>query len=110
MKYAVIKTGGKQYKVSAGDVLEVERLSVDGKTVEFEDVLLFSDEGAVTLGKPTIPGAKVKASLLEQTKGEKIRVSKFKSKVRYRRTTGHRQHLSKIQVEEIVSGKKASSK
>lgn len=111
MKYAVIKTGGKQYRVSEGDVLEVERLKNDGKSLEFSEVLLYTSDGAVTLGKPTISGAKVKASVLGDIKGKKIRVAKFKSKVRYRRVHGHRQALTKVKIDEIIAGSpKAKSK
>lgn len=110
MNYAVVRTGGKQYRVSVGDVLEVERLQTKEKTHEFTEVLLYCADGAVKVGKPTISGAVVKVSVLGDAKGEKIRVSKFKSKVRHRRVFGHRQALSKVKIEEIVVGGSSKSK
>lgn len=102
MKYAVIKTGGKQYKVKEGDVVEVERLQIlPNKDYSFKEVLLYVSDDSFKVGKPKLEGVKVTGKLLEHTKGEKIRVSKFKSKVRYRRTTGHRQSLSKVKIESI---------
>ena len=108
--YAVIATGGKQYKVTAGNVLEVERLtSTDGDTIVFNNVLLVVDGAAVSIGKPMVDGATVSAKVLANIKGEKIRVSKFKAKAKYRRTTGHRQSLTQIQIEGInINGKSAS--
>ena len=102
MNYAVIKTGGKQYRVSEGDILEVDRLKEEknGKVV-FDDVLLLVRDGIVAIGKPTISGEKVEAKVLDNIRGEKIRVSKFKSKVRYRKVTGFRASLSRIQIDEI---------
>ncbi len=107
MKYAVIKTGGKQYQVFEGKTLEVERLKESPKEkVEFEEVLLAVDEGKVLLGQPKVVGGKVVAEVLEQIKGPKIRVAKFKAKARYRRVTGHRQSLSRIKIEKILTGEK----
>ncbi|MBI2195752.1 MAG: 50S ribosomal protein L21 [Candidatus Levybacteria bacterium] len=104
MEYAVIKTGGKQYRVAAGDVLEVDKLpQAKDSVVTFEDVLLLVSDASVKIGKPKLSGAFVKAKILEQKKGEKIRVSKFKAKVRYRRTIGFRPLLSKILIEKIES-------
>ncbi len=105
MKYAVIKTGGKQYKVSEGDILEVDRLNVKEGLVTFDNVLLLVTDENAEIGKPLVLGAKVKAKLLEQKRGEKIRVAKFKSKVRYRRVSGFRAELSKVQIEKIESTK-----
>lgn len=102
MKYAVIKTGGKQYKVSEGDIIEVDRLSLtkDGKVI-FDQVLLLATDAGVKIGKPTVNGVTVAAKFLSDLRGEKIRVSKFKSKVRYRRVTGFRAALTKVQIEKI---------
>ncbi len=109
MQYAVIKLNSRQYKVKPGDVIEVEKLNYKkAEEVSFADVLLISSDGKVVLGTPTINGALVKATVLGETKGEKVRVSKFKAKVRYRRVTGKRQSLTKIKIEDIVS--KESSK
>ena len=112
MEYAIIKSGGKQYKVSEGDIIEVDKLSSDKnkqslrsgdlKDVIFENVLLLVSDSDVKIGKPTL-SAKVKGKLLEDFKGEKIRVAKFKSKVRYRRVTGFRAQLSRIKIEKIES-------
>ena len=100
MNYAVVKIGGKQYRVSEGQTLEVENLGdTDGKA-EFEVLLLVTDKG-VKIGKPKVAGSKVKAKVLKNLKGEKVRVAKFKSKVRYRRVTGFRPSLTQIQIEKI---------
>jgi large subunit ribosomal protein L21 len=101
MKYAVVKTGGKQYKVSEGDVVEIDRIAGKDGKISFEEVLLLVNDGKVTVGKPFINGEKVEAKILEDIKGIKVRVSKFKSKVRYRRTTGFRAALTKVQIEKI---------
>ncbi len=106
MNYAVIKTGGKQYRVTEGDVLEIDKLPQDADSVvTFEDVLLLVSDSAVEVGKPRVAGARVVGKLLEQKKGEKIRVSKFKAKARYRRTIGFRALLSKVVIEKIETGK-----
>lgn len=107
MEYAVIKTGGKQYRVSVGDILEVDRLA-GGKdsAITFEDVLLLVSGSQVKIGKPTLKAIKVKAKILEQKKGEKIKVSKFKAKARYRRTIGFRPLFSRVVIEKIESGEK----
>lgn len=110
MDYAVIKTGGKQYRVAAGETIEIDRLP-EGKELTFDEVLLLVSDGKVKIGKPTVDGAKVKATLVEQTKGDKIRVSKFKAKARYRRTIGFRASLSKVKIEKIEEkGSSAQSK
>lgn len=102
MKYAVIKSGGKQYKVSEGDVIEVERLQAEPKSkVTFQDVLLVVEDGTPKVGSPTLAGVTVVADVVDNVRGEKIRVSKFKSKVRYRRVTGHRQALTRIKIASI---------
>lgn len=102
MKYAVVKTGGKQYRVSEGDIIEVDMLPEQkAKTLYFDQVLLVSSEGSVKIGKPFLSGEKVSASLIENLRGEKIRVSKFKSKVRYRKVSGFRSSLSKVKIEKI---------
>lgn len=102
MKYSVIKTGGKQYRVSEGDVIEIDRLSSDKSKVVFDNVLLSVSDSSVKIGKPYVSGAKVEAELLENLRGEKLRVSKFKSKVRYRKTVGFRAELSRIKIKKIA--------
>ncbi|GIW61605.1 MAG: 50S ribosomal protein L21 [Patescibacteria group bacterium] len=111
MKYAVIKTGGKQYKVAEGDIIEVERLQTSpNNNVTFSDVLLYKDNENVMFGQPTVEGISVIGKVLDHIRGEKIRVATFKSKVRYRRVKGHRQELSKIKIESIVSSDKLLNK
>lgn len=101
MKYAVVKTGGKQYKVSEGDILEVDKLNNIGKTVSFDSVLLVVDNGKVEIGSPTVSGVSVNAAIIGDTKGKKIRVSKFKAKARYRRVTGYRHSFTQVKIETI---------
>lgn len=108
MKYAVIRTGGKQYKVNEGDVLKVEKLPKKaGEVVEFDQVLLVVDEGKILVGQPLVEKAKVKAKILQHYRGPKIRIAKFKAKSGYRRVKGHRQELSEIRVEKIELGKQS---
>lgn len=102
---AVIKTGGKQYKVSENDVLKVEKLDVEaGKTFTFDEVLLVAskDGKTVNVGTPVVKGAKVTAEVLEQGKADKVRVIKFKNKVRYKRIRGHRQPYTKVKITKIA--------
>ncbi|MDP3987938.1 MAG: 50S ribosomal protein L21 [Candidatus Levybacteria bacterium] len=111
MEYVVIKTGGKQYRVSLGDQIEIESLSLKpDEEYVFNEVLLYVSDGVVKIGKPNLSGVKVVGKVLEEKKGIKIRVSKFKSKVRYRRVTGHRQLLTKILIKEIEEEKKKEEK
>src|SRR5210317_717086 len=99
--YAVIETGGKQYRVQQGDVLDVELLKVEaGSSVEF-DVLAFSNGSELSIGTPVVSGAKVRASVVEDLRGKKIYSFKKKRRKGYRRKIGHRQDLTKIKVEEI---------
>ncbi|MBV9119916.1 MAG: 50S ribosomal protein L21 [Chloroflexi bacterium] len=103
MRYAVIRTGGKQYTVSAGQVLEVEKLDVEpGSEIELPEVLMVSDDGAVTAGKPLVSGARVVARVLAQDRDRKIVVFKYKPKKRYRRKTGHRQSITRLAIKEIT--------
>ncbi len=100
MIWAVIKTGGKQYKVEEGTKLAVEKLEPKDDKVVFDQVLALGGD-KVQVGTPLIDKAKVTAKVLEQFRGEKIRVVKFKSKSRYTRTTGHRQNLTRVLIEKI---------
>ena len=107
MEYAVIKTGGKQYKVSKDSIIEVERLDVNvGENLSFEDILLHVADGTSKIGKPKVLGVSVKATVLEHLKGEKLRISKFKAKSKYRRVTGHRQYLTKVKILDILTSVK----
>jgi large subunit ribosomal protein L21 len=103
--YAIVATGGKQYRVERGQRLEVERLAAEpGSQIDLSDVLLVADGEQVTVGQPTVPGARVVAEVLGERKGKKIIVFKYKAKVRYRRKTGHRQWISRLLVRDIVTG------
>jgi large subunit ribosomal protein L21 len=101
--YAIVEIGGKQYKVAPGQKIEVERLGVaDGEDVELPNVLFIANGDDTIIGSPTIDGAKVIAACLGERKGDKIIVFKYKSKVRYRRKTGHRQIHTTLEIKEIV--------
>lgn len=103
--YAVVESGGKQHKVRPGHTVHVERLDAEeGATVELDKVLLIAEEDKVTLGKPTVQGAKVIATVLSEEKAEKVKVFKYKPKVRYRRNKGHRQLYTRLAIKEIVTG------
>jgi large subunit ribosomal protein L21 len=100
-KFAVVKTGGKQYVVKEGDTLVVDRIDSEPKSkIELETLAVFDDAGALELGKPFL-SAKTTAEVEEHAKGEKLRISKFKAKVRYRRVMGFRPSLSKIKITKI---------
>lgn len=102
--WAVIRTGGKQYKVKEGETLSVEKLEKkDGESINFDEVLLINTAGTLKIGKPLIEKAKVKAKIVDTFRDKKIRVVKYKSKSRYTRTTGHRQSKTKILIEKIES-------
>jgi len=102
--FAVIKTGGKQYKVVKDDVITVERLTGEsGDAVEIPDVLMVAGEGGVTMGSPMVAGAKVTAEVVEQTRGDKIIVFKKKRRQNYRRKAGHRQDLTVLKVTDILT-------
>lgn len=111
MKYVVLRTGGKQYKVAEGDILRVNKIAPvstgkdveDAKDYSFNDVLFYANDGFYEIGRPRIKGVMVKGTILREMKGEKIRVSKFKSKVRYRRVYGHRDLLTEIKIEKILA-------
>jgi large subunit ribosomal protein L21 len=108
--YAVIKTGGKQYRVQAGDVLIVEKLDGEpGAQVAFDQVLMVGEGADVTVGAPTVDGASVSATLVETRKGEKIKVFKKIRRQGYRRTRGHRQHETVLRVTAIAGAGKSES-
>jgi large subunit ribosomal protein L21 len=102
--YAIVETGGKQYRVRPGDTIAVERLAGEpGETLDLQRVLLVGGDGAETrLGAPALDGAIVRAEVIEHARGEKIIVFRYKSKVRYRRKTGHRQHLTRLRITDIL--------
>ena len=102
MVYAIVETGGKQYKVSAGQVLDVELLPQEaGEQVELTKVLMVVDGAEVSVGKPVVEGAAVKATVTDKVKGEKVRIFKYTGK-RYRRRLGHRQQYTRLHIDEIV--------
>jgi large subunit ribosomal protein L21 len=100
--YAVLETGGKQYRVAAGDKLEVERLETPaGQSVRFDRVLMVNRGDSVVVGSPTVPGAFVEADVLEHKRGEKKLIFKMKRRKGYHKTQGHRQPLTVVQIKEI---------
>ena len=103
--YAVIRTGGKQYKVKVGDLIDVEKLGGDdGASLELEPLLVVDDDGNVTSAATDLAKAKVTASVVDHHRGTKIRVFTYKNKTRQRRTLGHRQSLTRLKVETIDLG------
>ena len=101
--YAIIETGGKQYKVTPGQVIDVDRLDVvEGDTVELDRVLFIGDDSRATVGTPTVDGAKVIATSQGEGKAKKIIVFKYKPKVRYRKKTGHRQLYTRLAIDKII--------
>ena len=103
MEYAIFKTGGKQYRVGLGDVIDVEKLPVEpGSEIELDQVLALSKDGQVTYGQPILSGVKVIAQVQRQFRDKKIRVFKYKPKTRYRKMRGHRQPYTRLQIAEIV--------
>ncbi|MFH1806960.1 MAG: 50S ribosomal protein L21 [Pseudomonadota bacterium] len=100
--YAIIKTGGKQYKVAANDVIKVEKIAAQaGETVTLDEVLMVAGDGAPVVGVPLVKGASVLAEVLEQTKGDKVIVFKKKRRHNYRRKNGHRQNLTVLRIKDI---------
>lgn len=105
MPFAVVQSGGKQHRVEPGQVIEVEKLPYEeGQTVELTEVLLVSDDSGLRQGRPLVDGVKVVGRVVKQTRGKKIIVFKYKPKVRYRKKTGHRQSITRIAIDDIVTG------
>lgn len=101
-KIAIVRTGGKQYVVKSGQKLRVEKLDAkEGDTVTLSDVLLTAEGDKVEVGQPTVAGASVKAKVMRQGKADKVMVVKFKAKVRYKRTRGHRQQVTDLLIEKV---------
>ena len=109
MNYAVFESGGKQYKAKVGDVLELEKVKHDGKSVIFDKVLLRVEDGKVTIGDPYVKGAQIKASVKEDKKGEKIDILRYRSKSRHRRRVGHRHALTVVEIKDL-GAKKTSTR
>ncbi|MBN9412825.1 MAG: 50S ribosomal protein L21 [Candidatus Paracaedimonas acanthamoebae] len=102
--FAVIKTGGKQYKVSNGDVVKVERLEGEaGATLHLSDILMLGEESKMTVGAPVVQDAAVRATILEQARADKIIVFKKRRRQGYRRKAGHRQDLTVLRIEEVIA-------
>jgi large subunit ribosomal protein L21 len=105
--YAVIETGGKQYRVQQGDTIEVEKIAGSpGDEVTFDRVLLIGAGKDVAVGQPNVAGSKVIGQLLREDRGKKIIIGKFKRRKKYRRKTGHRQTLSVVEIKEIIEPEK----
>ena len=104
MTYAVIRTGGKQYRVTPNAVLVVEKLEAEaGQTVTFQDVLVLGGESGLTIGAPTVAGATVTATVIEQTRGDKVIVFKKRRRQNSRRKNGHRQHMTVLRIGNIAA-------
>jgi large subunit ribosomal protein L21 len=107
--YAIIRAGGKQAKVKAGDVIDVERMKGAGETVEFTPLLVVGDDGHTWSDRQTLAGAKVHATVIGESSGDKIDIFKYKNKTGYRRSAGHRQKYTRVQVTSIdLPGQPAS--
>ncbi len=103
--YAIVRIGGRQYHAEVGQAIVTEKLPYEvGESLDFDDVLLVKEENGIKVGQPTVSGAVVKAQVVQQFKGKKIIVFKYKSKNRYRRKQGHRQRYTRLMVNEIVPG------
>ncbi len=103
--YAIVESGGRQYRAEEGHSFSVEKLPYEvGEQIELENVLLLANGDDVKVGQPTVAGASVKATVVEQYRGEKIFVWKYKPKKRYRRRQGHRQYYTRLRIDEIVAG------
>jgi large subunit ribosomal protein L21 len=103
--YAVIKTGGKQYRVAADETVVIERIAGDaGATVEFTEVLMIGRDGGAVIGKPTVAGARVTAEVVEQGRADKVIAFKKRRRKNSRRKRGHRQHQTTVKIREIVAG------
>ncbi len=103
--YAIVETGGRQYRAEVGGVIQTERLPfAEGESVTLDRVLLIADDEGTAIGVPVVPGAQVRATVLQQFKGKKIRILKYKPKQRYRVRQGHRQHYTRLRIDEIVAG------
>ena len=103
-KFAIIETGAKQYKVSEGDIIQIEKLQgeyKDGETISFETVVMSNDGKKVEMGMPTISGKKVEGKFIEEGRGKKIRIQKFKSKSNYHKVQGHRQSYFAVEITKI---------
>ena len=103
--YAVIKTGGKQYRVTEGDVLTIEKLEQEaGSTVDFDQVLMVHDGESIKIGTPFVEGSKVSATIEEQTRDKKVKILKFRRRKHHMKQMGHRQYITKVKITGITAG------
>lgn len=103
MIYAIVATGGKQHKVSPGQMIDVEKLpGEEGTAFEFDEVLFVANGDSIAVGQPSVQGAKVKATIVRQARKPKVIVFKYHNKTRYRRKLGHRQPYTRLSIDEIV--------
>ncbi len=101
--YAIVKTGGKQYKVREGDILQIEKLAGEvGNDISFDDVLMYSNGETVTVGQPKVDNVTVSGQIVAQGKSKKVIVFKYKRRKRYRRTQGHRQQFTAVRIDSIA--------
>jgi large subunit ribosomal protein L21 len=110
--YAIIRAGGKQYKVAEGDVIEIERTKEDSETVEFVPLLVVDDKGKTRSDKSDLAQARVTATVVGETKGPKVNVAKYRNKTGYRRNAGHRQKYTSVQISgiKLTGGRSTASK
>jgi large subunit ribosomal protein L21 len=110
MSYAIIKTGGRQYRVAEGDTIDVDLLDIEaGKTATFGEVLMHADGDKLTHGDPLISGAKVTAEVVEQRKDKKVIAFKYRRRKGYHRTVGHRRKLTRVKIKSISAGSKKTA-
>ncbi len=103
--YAIIKSGGKQYRVESGEQLRLESLSADvGAAVSFEEVLMVGEGESVRIGAPTVAGAKVKATVVSHGRGDKVKIFKLRRRKHYQKSQGHRQNYTEVRIDDIVAG------
>lgn len=103
--YAIVETGGRQYRAEVGQTIQTERLPYQvGESINLDKVLLVADEESIQIGTPVVPDAVVRATVVDQFKGKKIRILKYKPRIRYRVRQGHRQHYTRLRIDEIVAG------
>lgn len=111
MEYVIFETGGKQYRAQKDQILEVDRLlDAEKGLVSFDKILMYVSDADIKVGKPYLSGLIVKAKVIEELKGPKVRVARFKAKSHYRKVTGFRSSLSKIQIQEISTGSSKKAK
>jgi large subunit ribosomal protein L21 len=104
--YAVVKTGGKQYKVAAGEKLKIEQIAANvGQEIVFDQILAVGSGDSLQVGAPLVPGASIKATIVAHGRGEKVRIFKMRRRKHYQKRQGHRQNFTEVQINEIVTGK-----